>query len=53
MVADPAEKKDLAKTDKELFESMKKAYLEAVAKIPEVCPKMTEKLKGRNKKKPC
>lgn len=53
VVADPAEKNDLAKTEKELFETMKKAYLDGVAKIPEVCPKMTEKLKGRNKKKPC
>jgi arylsulfatase A-like enzyme len=53
VVADPAEKKDLAKTDKELFASMKKAYDEAMKKVPEVCPKMTEKLKGRNKKKPC
>lgn len=53
VVADPLEKDDLAKKEKSVFEEMKKAYLEDSKKIPEVCPKNTEKLKGKSKGKPC
>jgi choline-sulfatase len=53
VVADPLEKDDLAKKEKSVFEDMKKAYLEGSKKIPEVCPKNTEKLKGKSKGKPC
>jgi len=53
VVADPLEKDDLAKKDKATFEEMKKAYQEASKKIPQVCPKNTEKLKGKSKGKPC
>lgn len=53
VVSDPQEQNDLARTDKALLAELKAAYLEAVKKIPEVCPKMTEKLKGRDKRKPC
>lgn len=49
----PAVTIDLAKKEKSVFEEMKKAYLEDSKKIPEVCPKNTEKLKGKSKGKPC
>jgi arylsulfatase A-like enzyme len=51
--ADPQEAKDLARSDKEKLAEMRKALDEAASKIEERCPKMTEKLKGRKKGKPC
>lgn len=53
VVADPKEENDLARKEKAVFEEMKAAYAEASKKIPAVCPKMTEKLKGKGKGKPC
>jgi arylsulfatase A-like enzyme len=50
---DPGELKDIKRQRKEDFEAMKAAYKEASAKIPNVCPKMTEKLKGKKKGKRC
>ena len=50
---DPREAKDLARVEKEKLEEMRAALKEAASKIKERCPKMTEKLKGRKKGKPC
>jgi len=50
---DPDEKVDLKKKNADEFEKMKAAYKEKSGTIKDVCPKMREKLKGKNKKKPC
>lgn len=47
------EKKDLKKTNADVFEKMRDAYKERVKSIKDVCPKMREKLKGKRKGKPC
>lgn len=51
--ADPEEKNDLARKDKAKLDQMRAALKEASVKIKEKCPKMTDKLKGRKKTKPC
>ncbi len=51
--ADPKEKKDLAESDKALFEKMVARYKEVSGTIKDVCPKMTEKLKGKKKGSKC
>lgn len=53
VVADPGELKDLKREKKDVFDEMKRAYLDKSATIKDVCPKMTEKLKGKKKKKRC
>lgn len=53
IIADPAESKDIKREKPEVFEEMKKAYKEKSATIKDVCPKMTEKLKGKSKGKKC
>jgi choline-sulfatase len=53
VVKDPLETTDLAKKEKARFEEMKTALVEANKSIKDVCPKMTEKLKGKKKTKPC
>ncbi|MDC3957754.1 sulfatase [Polyangium jinanense] len=50
---DPAEKVDLKKKNADEFEKIKAAYKDKSGTIKDVCPKMREKLKGKNKKKPC
>jgi arylsulfatase A-like enzyme len=50
---DPGELKDIKRERKDEFEALKAAYKEASGKIPSVCPKMREKLKGKKKTKPC
>ncbi|MBL9024097.1 MAG: sulfatase [Myxococcales bacterium] len=51
--ADPEEKNDLARKEKAKLEEMRAALKDAEGKIKEICPKMTEKLKGKKKGKPC
>jgi arylsulfatase A-like enzyme len=55
IVHDPDEKHDLKrnKDSKQVFEDMKAAYKARSANIHDVCPKMTEKLKGKKKHKKC
>jgi arylsulfatase A-like enzyme len=53
VVGDPLESKDLRKSDPELFEEMKKRYKDAVGKLKDICPKHTEKLKGKGKGRRC
>jgi len=53
IVADPGEKKDIKREQKEIFEQMKARYQDRSASMREVCPKMTQKLKGKKKNKPC
>jgi arylsulfatase A-like enzyme len=53
VIADPGEKKDIKREQPEIFEQMKVRYKERSASIREVCPKMTHKLKGKKKSKPC
>lgn len=53
VVADPLEDKDLRKTDKALFEEMKARYKKAVGGLKDICPKHTEKLKGKKKHRRC
>jgi arylsulfatase A-like enzyme len=50
---DPGEKKDIKNQNREVFEEMKKAYQAKTATIKDVCPKMTEKLKGKSKGRKC
>ncbi len=53
IIADPGESKDIKRDKADVFEEMKKAYKEKSATIKDVCPKMTEKLKGKSKGKKC
>jgi choline-sulfatase len=53
LAADPGEKKDLKRDQKEAFEMMKDLYAKKAATVKDVCPKMTEKLKGKGKGKKC
>jgi len=53
VVADPGETQDLKKDKKAEFEEMKALYKARTAKIKDVCPRNTEKLKGKSKGKPC
>ena len=53
IAADPAESKDLKKSEKAAFEAMKARYKEAVGKLKDRCPKHTDKLKGKNEHKRC
>lgn len=53
IVKDPGETKDIKREQKEVFEEMKQAYKQKSASIIDVCPKMTEKLKGKRKGKKC
>jgi len=50
---DSGEKKDIKNAKPDVFEEMKKAYQAKVATIKDVCPKMTEKLKGKSKSRKC
>jgi arylsulfatase A-like enzyme len=51
--ADPRELRDLASSDKELFERMRRRYEEESKRIEEVCPELRDKLMGKSKNKPC
>ncbi|NUO47546.1 MAG: sulfatase [Polyangiaceae bacterium] len=51
--ADPGEENDLARKEKAKLEEMRAALKEATKGFKEVCPKMTEKLKGKKKGKAC
>ena len=53
IAADPGETKDIKRENKAAFEEMKKLYRETVKKIPDRCPRHTEKLKGKGKHKRC
>lgn len=55
LIEDPDEKKDLArsKDHAKIFEEMKAAYKAKSETIKDVCPKMTEKLKGKRKGSKC
>jgi arylsulfatase A-like enzyme len=50
---DPGETKDLRHSNKDVFEMMKKRYLDRVQTIKEICPKMRDRLKGKRKERPC
>jgi arylsulfatase A-like enzyme len=51
--ADPAEENDLKKSDRALFAEMKRRYKEAVKKVKDICPKHTDKLRGKDKGRRC
>jgi arylsulfatase A-like enzyme len=53
VVADPEESTNLKKTDKATYDRMVAAYKARVASIKDVCPKFTEKLRGKNKARRC
>jgi len=53
VVADPLEEKDLRKKDKALFEEMKQRYKKKVGTLKDICPKHTDKLRGKNKHRRC
>jgi len=44
---DPTEQRDLRHQKRDVYEDMKKRYLEKVKGIHDVCPEMTHKLKGK------
>jgi choline-sulfatase len=53
VVKDPGENKDLAADEKEKFEEMKARYKERMKTVRDICPKNTEKLKGKTKGRKC
>jgi arylsulfatase A-like enzyme len=53
VVADPGETDNLKKSDRATYDRMVAAYKARVASIKDVCPKFTEKLKGKVKGKRC
>lgn len=53
VVKDPGELVDLAKKEKGKLEEMKALYKERGKTIVDVCPKHTDKLKGRSKQRKC
>ena len=53
VVKDPGETKDLVKAEKATFEEMKARYKERVKGIKDICPKNTQKLKGKEKTRRC
>jgi arylsulfatase A-like enzyme len=50
---DPLEEHDLKKSKPELFAEMKALYKETVKKVKDICPKHTDKLKGKGKGRRC
>jgi choline-sulfatase len=50
---DPGEEVDLKKSDPALFDEMKKRYKDAVKSVKDICPKHTDKLKGKGKGRRC
>ncbi len=53
VAADPLEEHDLKKSNPALFDEMKARYKDAVKKIHDICPKHTDKLKGKSKSHRC
>ncbi len=53
VVKDPGELTDLAKAEKAKLEEMKALYKERMKTVHDVCPKHTDKLKGRMKGRRC
>jgi choline-sulfatase len=51
--ADPDEKTDLARKEPAKLEELRSALRDANSKIREICPKNTQKLKGKKSGKPC
>ena len=50
---DPGETHDIKKEQKAAFEEMKQRYKDTVKGIKDICPKHTEKLKGKGAHKRC
>lgn len=53
IVADPEETTNLKKSDRATYDRMVEAYKARVKSIKDVCPKFTEKLRGKNKGRGC
>ena len=53
VIDDPGERVDLRHRKREVYEQMKKRYLELVKQIHDVCPDMRHKLKGKRPENPC
>lgn len=53
IVADPGETTNLKKSDRATYDQLVEAYKTRVKSIKDVCPKFTEKLRGKNKGKRC
>ncbi len=51
--ADPGEETDLKRGNPALFAEMKQRYKDAVKKLKDICPKHTDKLKGKDKGRRC
>jgi arylsulfatase A-like enzyme len=50
---DPLEEHDLKKKDPALFAEMKQRYKDAMKDVKDICPKHTDKLKGKGKGRRC
>jgi hypothetical protein len=50
---DPYETKDLRHEVKATFEAMKARYKAAVKKLKDICPRHTDKLKGKQERHRC
>jgi arylsulfatase A-like enzyme len=53
LAADPGEENKLNKSDKDTLEDMKARYKERLKTIKDICPKHTDKLKGKHKSRRC
>jgi arylsulfatase A-like enzyme len=53
LAADPLETKDLRREDKATFEAMKKLYKATVKQLKDICPRHTERLKGKDEHHRC
>jgi arylsulfatase A-like enzyme len=53
VAADPLEEHDLKKREPALLAEMKQRYKDAMKKVKDICPKHTDKLKGKTKGRRC
>ncbi|MEZ4446198.1 MAG: sulfatase [Polyangiaceae bacterium] len=53
VIADPEERTDLRQQKRDVYEDMRKRYLERVKSIRDICPEMRHKLKGKRPEKDC
>ena len=53
VAADPLEEHDLKKSEPALFAEMKQRYKDAMKAVKDICPKHTDKLRGKSKGRRC
>jgi choline-sulfatase len=53
IAADPGEEHDIKRAEPAAFAEMKQRYKDAVKRVKDICPKHTDKLKGKSKGRRC